>query len=93
MSLLVISLARSMRFGEKVRPWFGGSSILASSYDTFSVRETRSETSMLEYGCKDGTFRIKIERGKTVKWGGRSVEERVEGVDRIGGMFARLRER
>ena len=48
MSLLVISLARSMRFGEKVRPWFGGSSILASSYDTFSVRETRSETSMLE---------------------------------------------
>ena len=28
-----------------------------------------------------------------VKWGGWSVEERVEGVERIGGMFARLRER
>ena len=48
MSLLVISLARSMRFGEKVRPWFRESSILASSYVTFFVQETRSETSMLE---------------------------------------------
>ena len=48
MSLLVISLARSLRFGEKVRPGFGGSSILASSHDTFFMREMRPETSMLE---------------------------------------------
>ena len=47
MSLFVISLAMSMRFGEKAGPWFGGSSILASSHDTFSVREMRSETSIL----------------------------------------------
>ena len=89
MSLLVISLARSLRFGEKVRPWFGGSSILASSHDTFFMREMRPETSMFQHG----TFRSEIERGKTVKWGGRSVEERVEGVDRIGGLVASLGER
>ena len=48
MSLLVISLARSMRFGEKAGPWFRESSILASLHDTFYVREMRSKTFMLE---------------------------------------------
>ena len=82
-----------MRFGEKAGPWFKESSILASSHDTFYVWEMTSKTFMLEQGRKDGTFHNEVERGKIVKWGGRSVEEQVEGVDRIAGLVARLRER
>ena len=52
MSLLVISLARRMRFGEVVGAWLGGSSILASSQVTFSVRDMRSETSMMDLGWR-----------------------------------------
>lgn len=62
MSLLVMSLVRSMSFGEVEGPWFGGSSILASSQETFSEREIRSETSMVR-GKGGGDFAVMDEKG------------------------------
>ena len=51
MSLLVISLARKVRLDVVMEAWLGGSSILVSSQDTFSVHDMRSETSMVDLGC------------------------------------------
>lgn len=62
MSLLVMSLARSMSFGEVEGPWFGGSYILASLQETFFVREMRSKTSMVR-GEGGGDFAVMDEKG------------------------------
>ena len=63
-----MSLARRMRFGEVDEIWFGGSSSLGSSQEKFSVREMRSETSMVPVEMKDEKSMKKKVEIQQLRW-------------------------
>ena len=59
MFLEVKSLARSMSSSDGFVFWFGGSSSLMSRQDIFSIRDTRSDTSIKGVGVGMGRVEVK----------------------------------
>ena len=76
---MVYNLARRVGCGSGFMFWFGGSSSLISWHENFSVRDTRSDTSMVEVCSSLGSDCEKKRGKRVVGEGGLTAEDKKKG--------------